>query len=204
MLETLFKLFLQSLHPAIALPLAIVLAGLFASLVGKSKSLFDAALTVETARTGVRYVLPTIAATHAILGIGAAYWFYFHSNQFSPPVDTLITHPLGREFIRRSDWSLIGVEAFAYLSLLVFQTTDRSRLRSAKLIFIGAVVPTAICVVTVASLYPSFITPLSNAPTPWSPLGFLWWHADVVLTALPVGLIAVLVWFLIAEVRVRQ
>ena len=73
MVEILLKLFLQQLHPTVAIPLAIVLAGLLLSLVGKLKSFFDGALTEESARICIPYITVIVAVAHAGLGVAAAY-----------------------------------------------------------------------------------------------------------------------------------
>ena len=102
MVDTLLKIFLEQLQPTIAVPLAIVLAALLCSLVGKLKSVFDSALTVENARFSIPYLAVIVAIAHACLGVGAASWFYFHTDLFSPPVKPDLSHPLGREYIRAS------------------------------------------------------------------------------------------------------
>lgn len=201
MVDTLLKIFLEQLQPTIAVPLAIVLAALLCSLVGKLKSVFDSALTVENARFSIPYLAVIVAIAHACLGVGAAYWFYFHTDLFSPPVKPDLSHPLGREYIRASDWSLIATEATLYLPLLALLSRDYSRFRDGAIVFILAILPTAAIVGALAVIQPALITPNPKPLSLDTPSGFLWWYADVVLTSLPVGLVLVAVWFVARSLR---
>jgi hypothetical protein len=201
MVDTLLKIFLQQLHPSIAFPIAVVLAALLLSLVGKFKSFFDSVLTAEYARHSIPYIVVVVAIAHASLGVAASYWFYFHTDLFSPPVNPDLSQPLGRVFIRRSDWSLIAIEAALYVPLLAALPRNFSRLRTAAIVFILAIVPTAAIVAAFAIIQPAFITPNPAPPLLNTPFGFLWWYADVVLTSLPVGAVLVVISLLAMSLR---
>ncbi len=157
MLETILKLFLEQLHPIVAIPLAIVIAALVMSIYGKTKSFFDAVLTIDNAIRSTRYFVGSVIVIHAAVGMAAAYCGYFHTDLFSPPVSQTLTHPLGRSYIRFTDWSVIFVEALLYLPLLLALSRDTPNARRATIAFVLAIIPTAIVVAFVASTYPALL-----------------------------------------------
>ena len=200
MVDTLLKLFLQQLHPAFAIPVAVVLAGLLLSITGKLKTTFDNALTIENARSAIPYVAGATAIAHTAIGLAAAYWFYFHTELFSPPVDPNLSHPLGRSYIRGTDWSAVAMGALLYAPLVMGLSRSYPRFRAAASIFILTVVPITAAVFAVAILQPALVTPNPSPPSIGTLLGFLWRYADIVLMALPIGLVMTAIWFLVSGI----
>lgn len=201
MIDTLLKLILQQLHPAFAIPLAVVLAALLLSVVGKLKAAFDNAITKDNARVALPYAAGAVAIAHAVVGLTTAYWFYFHTELFSPPVDPGISHPLGRSYIRGTDWLAVAVGALLYLPLVLVLARHYPRTRAAASVFILTIIPIIVAVVTVAAMKPALITPNPSPPAINTLTGFLWWYADVVLTALPVGLAMTATWLFVSNLR---
>jgi hypothetical protein len=199
MLDAILKLFPIQLHLAVALPLAVIVAGLALSLTGKSKAFFDRTLTLSNFSASAPNLLAGLSVAHACLGVTAAYWCYFYTDLFSPSVDQALTHPLGRAFMRRSDWSLIGTEALLYLPLPILFLPPFARANHAAAVFIFAIVPTALFVAVIALIYPTLITHV--ALTPFTSTGFLWWYSEVVLLGFPTGLALLAAWFLLKFIR---
>jgi len=194
MLESFLRLLLEPLPSVLAIPIGILGTGLIMSLVGKAKTYFDSVLTWQKLSASTPWFVHGLIMTHTVVGFSAAIWFYFQTDLLSPSVPIDLTHPLGRDFIRQTDWYAIGMGAVLPAVLIYATLLDRQNSRIAQHIFSVEILLIATVVLAIAAVQPSLLT---QNPTisPWTLLGFFWWYTVVALITGSLGMVTALAVF---------
>jgi hypothetical protein len=186
---------LHGLPPLVALAILFVASALLASLWGKLKSFFDHAVTVENvARFSPQAVL-VLATGFAALGVGAALWLYLKTDldSFSVRPDRP-QHPFGKDFMRLSDWLVVGVShVFPLMFALLTQALPawRGYVRA----YILTVVPLTLVLLAVAFYAPTILTNNPSPPSIQTVTGLLWWFSGAGMQACFFGMIGAVALF---------